>query len=102
MSGNVETRSLRATKRLAFRLAFAPILVLVFSGTALASHWATDGWSDRHSGYPAVPNGLNAINNTFGPRCTTDSNFNKFTWLAESASWNVNFHKKLGGAPVPG
>ena len=54
------------------------------------------------SGYPAVPNGLTAINNTFGTRCTSNSNFNKFTWLAEGASWNVNFHKKLGGAPVPG
>lgn len=102
MSGTSRPSQHGARKRLALRLGLAPILVLVFSGTALGSHWATDGWSDRHSGYPAVPNGLNAINNTFGPRCTTDSNFNRFTWLAENASWNVNFHKKLGGAPVPG
>lgn len=102
-SFNVRTRRrLRGWRAFALKLALALTLSFVFAGTALASHWATDGWSDRHSGYPPVPNGLAAIDNVFGTRCTSNSNFNKFTWLAEGASWNVNFHKKLGGAPTPG
>lgn len=80
----------------------AAVMALVYAGTALGSHWATDGWFDRHYGYPTVPNGLTAINSVFGARCTSDSNFNRFTWLAEGVSWNVNFHKKLGGAATPG
>lgn len=76
------------------------VLVIAFTGSALATNWANDGWFDRHYNYPTRPNGLTAINSTFGTKCTSDSNFNRFQWIAEGTVWNVNFHKKLGGAPV--
>jgi hypothetical protein len=84
------------------KIAVAVLISLAFAGSALASHWATEGWYDRHYGYPSVPNGLTAINSVFGTRCTSDSNYNKFVWGADGTAWNVNFHKKLGGAAVPG
>lgn len=67
------------------------LLAFAFTGSALAAHWANDGWFDRHYNYPPVPNGLTAINNTFGTRCTSDSNFNRFQWGAEGTIYNVNF-----------
>jgi hypothetical protein len=51
----------------------ALLMSFVFGGSAFAGHLAGAGWTDRHATYPAVPNGLAAINTTFGPRCTSDS-----------------------------
>jgi hypothetical protein len=77
-------------------------LVSGLTSAALASHWAANGWFDRHYNYPPVPSGLSEINNVFGQPCSSDANFNRFTWGAEGVTYNVNFHKKLGGAPTPG
>jgi hypothetical protein len=77
-------------------------LVSGFASATLASHWAANGWYDRHYNYPPVPSGLAQINNVFGQPCSSDANFNRFTWGAEGVTYNVNFHKKLGGAPTPG
>jgi hypothetical protein len=90
-------RRLGRSASIAFSLSF------VFVGSAFAGHLASAGWTDRHSTYPAVPNGLAAINATFGTRCTSDSNFNRFTWTAwdNGVAYPVNFHKKLGGKAVP-
>jgi len=95
------SRVMPTPRSLVIRLGFALLPLVVFSGTALAAHWAAGGWRDLHSGYPPRPNGLTEINSVFGARCTTDSNFNKFAWTADGVSWAVNFHKKLGGLPVP-
>lgn len=78
------------------------VLLLVYAGAARASDFATDGWYDRHYNYPPVPSGLAAINNVFGQPCSASSNFNQFTWTAESTVYNVNFNQRLGGAPIPG
>lgn len=97
----MEGELMRATIGLGVRVfGAAMMLSLAFAGSAMATNWANDGWFDRHFGYPQVPNGLAAINSVFGTRCTSDSNFNKWTWGAEGTIWNVNFHKKLGGAPT--
>lgn len=80
----------------------AVLLLVAFGGTALASHWGANGWYDRHYGYPAVPSGLAQINAVFGARCTSDSNYNSFAWVAEGIVYYPRFHKKLGGAPTPG
>lgn len=77
-------------------------MLLTFSGSALAFHWQTDGWYDRHYNYPVRPHGQAQIEATFGKPCNKDVNFNRFTWLAEDVIWKVNFHKKLGGAPTHG
>ena len=94
-------------KRVVIRsAAMTLVLLLVFVGSAFAGHYANAGWTHRHSNYPAVPNGLAAINATFGTRCTTSpttSNFNRFDWVAwdDGVAYRVNFHKKLGGGAVP-
>lgn len=87
--------------RLMARIGLPTILVLAFSGSALAFHWQTDGWRDMHTGYPVRPHGLAELEATFGKPCNKDANFNRFTWLAEGVLQKVNFHKRLGGAPVP-
>jgi len=90
------------------RVLIAMIAAFLITATAahvvVASHWSGKGWYDRRYNYPAVPNGLNAINQTFGNRCIADSNFNRFSWRAsdDGVLYAVNFHKKLGGAPTPG
>jgi D-alanyl-D-alanine carboxypeptidase len=94
-------------RRLTIRSAVIAMLALfVFVASVFAGHLANAGWTHRHSHYPAVPNGLAAINTTFGTKCTTSpsiSNFNRFTWSAwdDGFAYPVNFHKKLGGEAVP-
>lgn len=97
-------RVLTPRARVVAALAIVFLFSSVLANAVAASHWGMKGWYDRRYNYPAVPNGLAAINNVFGDRCTADSNFNRFTWRAadNGVAYNVNFHKKLGGAPTPG
>lgn len=56
--------------------------VLGFSLPAWADHWYTNGWRDKHWGYPTKPNGFDAIKATFGEPCSDDTRFNTDTWQA--------------------
>lgn len=89
-------------KRLAIRLNLALAMLIIFSGTAIASHWAASGWFDRHYNYPDRPSGRNEIIDRFGQPCGNNASFNQFLWGAEGESWQLNYHKKLGGAETPG
>lgn len=91
----------RPIARALARVGLPLVMVLAFSGSALAFHWQTDGWRDLHVGYPVRPHGQTQLEATFGKPCNRDANFNRFTWTAEGVVWKVNFHKKLGGSPIP-
>jgi hypothetical protein len=78
------------------------------ASTAFATHWTTHGWYHEHKNYPNRPDGLSALNNVFGTRCTTPKdNANQILWRGEVSggslqSFPLNFHKFLGGASTNG
>jgi hypothetical protein len=80
------------------------LFVGAFTGPALASHWAHNGWQDKHWGYPARPSGLTAINNTFGTRCTEGNQIIMLRWYTadDGNTYTVKMHKKVGGREVAG
>ena len=84
--------------------AWCVVFVLAFAAPAYASHWYTNGWRDQHLGYPSRPDGLTAINNRFGARCTTGNQITMLRWYAadDGVSYTIRMHKKLGGKPVAG
>ena len=65
-------------RRHAVRIALAGVLLTLYAGSAYASHWATNGWYDRHYNYPPVPNGYTAIVNVFGRPCNSNAYYNSF------------------------
>lgn len=83
---------------LGWTAALVAAAVVLTAPTALAMP-SLDPWRDRHVGYPAVPNGATAINNTFGAPCSSPVNDNNVLLKAtDNGQWyQVNFHAKLGG-----
>lgn len=75
---------------------------------SVAGHFAANGWWDRHYNYPPRPVGRTEIVNTFGQPCAEvpngPVNYNRIRWVAKDngKAYRLNFHKKLGGAAVPG
>jgi D-alanyl-D-alanine carboxypeptidase-like protein len=74
--------------------------VILAAPTAYAFPALDPGWRDKHTGYPAVPNGEAAIVKTFGAACNSAVNDNNVLLkAADNGKWyQVNFHKRLGGA----
>jgi hypothetical protein len=80
------------------------VWLLAAAGPAVAGHWAANGWWDRHYNYPPRPSGYSAIVDRFGPPCNDNARFNREYWPAadDDVLYAVRFHRRLGGAEVPG
>lgn len=98
ISGLAKRESSTKLSRFSLPALFTAVFVVFgFAGAALADHGNTHA---SHYGFPAVPNGLNQITNTFGAACNSQANDNS-AYRTDDDNGNgywVRYHKELGPA----
>lgn len=89
----------RRVRARAWSVLAAAALVALLGGTAVAGHWAANGWRDEHRGYPRRPYGYRGIVRTFGAPCNARTDYNSMYLRAADNGhyYRIRFHKKLGG-----
>jgi hypothetical protein len=106
MSGSADPTGHRGpgSRRVVSTILMATVVAVATAGTAVAGHWAANGWWDRHYNYPSRPQGYSAIVSVFGNPCNSNASRQSFYWRAadNGVSYRVVHHRKLGGAPVKG
>lgn len=75
------------------------VVLVVAVPFVTASHWAANGWKDKHLNYRPVPNGYSGIVSVFGEPCNSNASAVWMSWVAadNGVTYTFRFHKKLGG-----